>query len=125
VGKILVIDDSLVMRNIHKNALKDHGFGEDTIVECDNGMIALDLLMKNEVELIVVDWNMPMLDGLQFVQTVRSDPKYKELPIIMVTSEAAKTNVMEAIKAGVTNYVVKPITGDKLWAKFQPYLKPL
>ena len=124
MGKILIIDDSLVMRNIHKNALKDHGFDNDTVLEAGNGFEALECLRANEVDLIIVDWNMPYLDGLSFVKQVRAEERWKRLPILMVTSEAARENVLEAVKAGVNNYVVKPITGEKLWAKIEPHLQP-
>lgn len=122
MGKILIIDDSLVMRNIHKNALREHGYKDDRLLEASQGYEALDQLKNNEVELIIVDWNMPMLDGLSFVKEVRANGVWRDIPILMVTSEAARENVVEAVKAGVNNYIVKPITGEKLWQKIEPHL---
>jgi two-component system chemotaxis response regulator CheY len=92
------------------------------VIEACDGAQAFAMLKSNDVDLIVVDWNMPLLDGLSFVKLVRGEPACAKLPIIMVTSEAARENVMEAVKAGVNNYVVKPITGDKLWAKIAPHM---
>lgn len=122
MNKILIIDDSKVMRNIHKNTLKEHDIDESRFLEAGDGAQALNLLMNNEVDLIILDWNMPKLDGMEFVTQVRSDTKFTKVPIIMVTSEAARENVMQAVKAGVTNYVVKPITGERLWQKFKDHL---
>ena len=122
MSKILIIDDSLVMRNIHKNALKENNISGDRLLEACDGSEALELLQHNEVSLIVVDWNMPALNGLEFVKRVRGVEKYATLPIIMVTSEAGRMNVMQAVQAGVTNYVVKPITGQDLWNKFKDHI---
>ncbi len=119
--KFLIIDDSMVIRNIHKNVLKENGFPEADVFEADNGLTALEIAEKQEIGLFLVDWNMPGINGLQFVQKIRSMAKYEQTPIIMVTSEAAKYNVMEAIDAGATNYIVKPIHGDVLWNKISKY----
>lgn len=121
--KFLIIDDSMVIRNIHKNLLKEKNFSEDGILEADNGASALELAQKEDIDMFLVDWNMPGINGLDFVKKIRAIPKYAETPIIMVTSEAAKYNVMEAIDAGVTNYIVKPIHGDLLWNKIEKYVK--
>jgi two-component system, chemotaxis family, chemotaxis protein CheY len=122
--RILVVDDSAVMRRIHKNALIEHGIDEADIVETEDGQQALKAATVQQMELFLVDWNMPKLDGFQFVKKIRALPQYAKTPIIMITSEAARYNVVEAIQAGVTNYVVKPIKGDVLWQKLAPYLKP-
>lgn len=120
--KILVIDDSGVMRRIHKNTLTEHKIAEDDIIEAADGEAALAISQSEEIRLFLVDWNMPKVDGLKLVKALRSTERYKETPIIMITSEAAKYNVMEAIQAGVTNYVVKPIRGETLWNKLSKYL---
>ena len=120
--KFLVVDDSTVIRNIHKNILKENKFSDEDILEADNGATAYDIAKKQSIDLFLVDWNMPGLNGLDFVKSLRSMPQYAETPIIMVTSEAAKYNVMEAIDAGVTNYIVKPIQGDILWKKISKYV---
>jgi two-component system, chemotaxis family, chemotaxis protein CheY len=120
--KILIIDDSQVMRNIHKNALREHGVPEESFFEADNGDSALGIASKDQIDLFLVDWNMPGLNGLEFIKAIRQVDKYKETPVIMVTSEAAKYNVVEAIEAGVTNYVVKPISGNVLWEKIEKFI---
>lgn len=120
--KILIIDDSRVMRNIHKKALFEHKVNEEDILEAGDGAIALDLSIKNSIELFLVDWNIPGLNGLEFVKAIRAIEKYKETPVIMITSEAAKYMVVEAINAGVTNYIVKPVSEKTLWEKLSRYL---
>jgi two-component system chemotaxis response regulator CheY len=120
--QFLIIDDSMVIRSIHKNVLKDNNINDADIFEAENGDAAIEIAQKQDIGLFLVDWNMPGLNGLEFVKRVRSWPKYAETPIIMVTSEAAKYNVMEAIDAGATNYIVKPIHGDVLWSKISRYV---
>jgi two-component system chemotaxis response regulator CheY len=119
---ILVIDDSSVMRRIHRNTLLEHGVAEAEIIEAVDGADALAIAQREVITLFLVDWNMPKLDGFQFVKSVRAIARYAATPIIMITSEAAKYNVVEAINAGVTNYVVKPIKGDILWQKISRYV---
>ncbi len=121
--KILVIDDSGVMRRIHKNTLLEQHIDESSIIEAPDGQAALEIASKQDIELFLVDWNMPKLDGLKFVQVIRAMEKYSKTPIIMITSEAAKYNVVEAINAGVTNYIVKPIRGNMLWEKISKYIQ--
>lgn len=120
--KILVVDDSAVMRRIHQNILKERGIDEGDILDAEDGQAALELASRNTIGLFLVDWNMPRLNGLDFVQRIRAISGYAKTPIIMITSEAARYNVVEAIQAGVTNYVVKPIKGDVLLEKIGKYL---
>jgi two-component system, chemotaxis family, chemotaxis protein CheY len=120
--KVLVVDDSRVMRNMHKNALIEHNVKQDDILEAGDGGIALEVSIKNPIDLFLVDWNMPGLNGLEFVKAIRALEKYKSTPIIMITSEAAKYMVVEAINAGVTNYIVKPVSERMLWEKLSRYL---
>ncbi len=120
--KILVIDDSGVMRRIHRNTLQEHKIEEGDIIEASDGQEALEIAEQEDITLFLVDWNMPKVDGLKLVQKLRGMEKYKEAPIVMITSEAAKYNVVEAIQAGVTNYIVKPIRGDTLWNKLSKYI---
>ena len=105
---ILVVDDSRIMRNI----VKSH-FSELNIpcqyLEAVDGEDALDKLWKNPVDLVLLDWNMPNLSGIDFLKQLRAMDTYKDIPVIMVTSEASKLNVIEAVKAGVTGYITKPI----------------
>lgn len=120
--KFLVVDDSGVMRRIHSNILKEHNIDESEIFEAENGEKALEIARKEDIGMFLVDWNMPKLDGLKFVEYIRAMELYKDVPVIMITSEAARYNVVDAIKAGVTNYIVKPIKGDTLWEKISRYL---
>jgi len=108
--RIMLIDDSKTMRNIQKSVLKQLGYTE--IEEACDGQDALSKVAAFKPELCLVDWNMPNMDGLTFVKTFRESDK--TTPLIMVTTEAEKTRVIEAIKAGVNNYVVKPFTPDLL-----------
>lgn len=108
--KILLVDDSKTMRNIQKAVLAQLGHGD--IVEACDGQDALSKAMASKPDLMLVDWNMPNMDGLTFVKQFRA--KGNKTPIIMVTTEAEKSRVIEAIKAGVNNYVVKPFTPDIL-----------
>ncbi len=119
---ILIVDDSGVMRRIHRNTLIENGINESDLLEAQDGDEALKMAFKGDISLFLVDWNMPKLNGLGFVMEVRKIERYSKTPIIMITSEAAKYNVIEAIQAGVTNYVVKPIHGNVLWEKIKKYL---
>jgi two-component system, chemotaxis family, chemotaxis protein CheY len=110
------------MRRIQRNTLIEHGVAEAEIIEAADGAEALLVAQREVITLFLVDWNMPKLDGFQFVKSVRAVARYAATPIIMITSEAAKYNVVEAINAGVTNYVVKPIKGDILWQKISKYV---
>jgi len=105
---VLVVDDSRIMRNIVKNTFTELKI-PCTFLDAENGKTAYHLLENNKVSIIFLDWNMPEMDGMEFLKKVRSMPDYKDLPIIMVTSEAAKYNVVEALQAGATDYIVKPI----------------
>lgn len=120
--KILIIDDSTVMRNIHKNTLLNNHIPEDSLLEARDGDFALITAKKENIDLFLVDWNMPGINGLDLVKKLRGMAQYAKTPIIMVTSEAAKYNVMEAIDAGVTNYIVKPIKVELLWEKISKYV---
>jgi two-component system chemotaxis response regulator CheY len=118
--KVLVVDDFSTMRRIVKNALKQIGF--KSIVEADDGTTALDVLKQEEIGLVVSDWNMPQMSGLDLLKKVRGDETTKNTPFVMVTAESQKDNVLEAVQAGVSNYVVKPFTPDKLEEKLKEVL---
>ena len=114
--KILVVDDSRIMRNTVKGVFA----GIDSVIvfiEARDGEEALTQLETNKIDLVLLDWNMPKLSGIDFLKQVRSMEKYKGLPVIMVTSEAAKYNVIEALKNGATDYITKPIQLDLFKAK--------
>lgn len=111
--KILTVDDSSTMRRIIKNTLSRIGY--EDVVEATDGQDALGRM--DGVELVLTDWNMPEMDGLTFVKTLRANASYDKIPIIMVTTEAAKKEILEAIKAGVSDYIVKPFTPEVLREK--------
>ncbi len=114
--KILVVDDFPTMRRIVKTLLRQNGF--TNFVEAEDGVQAYDLLKRTpDIEFIVSDWNMPNMTGIEFLKAVRADAKFKHLPFLMVTAEAEKENIIEAVKSGVSNYVVKPFTGQTLGEK--------
>jgi two-component system chemotaxis response regulator CheY len=114
---IITVDDSSTMRRIIKNTLQKLGFAN--ILEAEHGVEALEVMAKQAapVDMIITDWNMPEMDGLSYVKAVREMPAYKETPILMVTTEAAKEDILTALKSGVNNYVVKPFTPDTLQEK--------
>lgn len=114
--KILVVDDFPTMRRIVKTLMRQNGFSN--FIEAEDGAQAYEILQKDPtIEFIVSDWNMPNMTGIEFLKTVRADPKFKHLPFLMVTAEAEKENIIEAVKSGVSNYVVKPFTGQTLGEK--------
>jgi two-component system chemotaxis response regulator CheY len=113
--KVLVVDDFATMRRIIKNVLKQIGF--TNVVEADDGTTALSVLKDNRVDLIISDWNMPKMTGLDFLKRVRGDESTKDIPFVMVTAEAQKDNVLQAVQAGVSNYIVKPFTADTVKEK--------
>jgi len=120
--KILLVDDSRTMRNIQKKILEPMGVTE--FAEAGDGLEALTCLATGTVfDLGLVDWNMPNMDGFTLVKKIRETNK--TLPLIMVTTEAEKTRVIEAIKAGVNNYVIKPFTPEGLTEKVQQTLAKL
>lgn len=113
-GKVLVVDDSPTMRRIVANTLKRIGYPDTE--EAENGQEALELLGGNKFDLIVTDWNMPGMSGLEFIKTVRSDDS-NDLPILMVTTRSEAEDVKEALQAGANSYIVKPFTPQVLKEK--------
>ncbi len=121
---ILVVDDSRLYRNIIKNVLAERNMADEGILDAGDGSEALSILLEREdISLLLVDWNMPKMNGLDLVKKIREMDRYKTMPIVMITSEAARYNVMEALKAGVSDYVVKPITGRILGNKIDAFLQ--
>lgn len=114
---VLVVDDFSTMRRIIKTALKQMGI--EDVTEAEDGKIALQKLKLKDFKLIISDWNMPNLMGIDFLRRVRADEKYKHIPFLMVTAEARKDNVLEAAKAGVSNYITKPFTAEDLQKKIE------
>ena len=116
--KTLVVDDFATMRKIVKNVLKQIDITD--VTEAENGKRALEILRnEGDFELIVSDWIMPEMTGLEFLKACKEDESVKKIPFVMVTAEAQKDSVIEAIKAGVDNYIVKPFTPDKLQEAIQ------
>lgn len=118
---ILVVDDFNTMRRIVKNCLKQLGF--ENITEAEDGAVALQKLQAQEFKFVVSDWNMPNMMGIDLLKAVRADEKLKNIPFLMVTAEAQKENVLEAAKAGVSNYIIKPFTADVLQLKMEAIWK--
>lgn len=118
--KILIVDDSPPMRKIIMNAFHDEGIN-DTI-EAGDGVEALSKLTK-DIDIIVTDWNMPNMDGITLIKEVRKKPEFKNTLIMVVTTEGSKEQVIEAIKSGANNYVVKPFTKPFMKQKIQQMLK--
>lgn len=115
--KILVVDDFSTMRRIVKNILKQIGY--ENVEEAENGAVAYEKVKDGDFNFVVTDWNMPTMDGLEFLKKIRNDSSIKDLPVLMVTAEAEKAQVMTAIQAGVNNYIVKPFTAEVLKEKME------
>ena len=121
--KILVVDDFSTMRRIIKNLLKDLGFSN--IQEADDGNTALPMLNKGDFDFVVTDWNMPGMQGIDLLRAIRADDKLKHLPVLMVTAEAKKEQIVAAAQAGVNGYVVKPFTAATLKEKLDKIFQRL
>jgi two-component system chemotaxis response regulator CheY len=113
--KILIVDDFSTMRRIIKNLLRDLGFTNTH--EADDGTTALPMLQKGSYDFLVSDWNMPGMTGIDLLKAVRSDEKLANLPVLMVTAESKREQIIEAAQAGVNGYVVKPFTAGTLEEK--------
>lgn len=121
--KILVVDDFATMRRIVKNSLRQLGF--ENIVEAEDGEVAVTKLEAERIDFIVSDWNMPKMTGLELLRFVRSSDEFSDLPFLMVTAEAQKENILEAAKARVSNYIVKPFTAETLGEKIDAIFSKL
>ena len=115
--KILVVDDFSTMRRIIKNLLRDLGF--NNTAEADDGATALPALQNGNFDFLVTDWNMPGMQGIDLLKAVRSDPKLAKLPVLMVTAESKRDQIVEAAQAGVNGYIVKPFTAVTLKEKIE------
>ena len=115
--RILVVDDFSTMRRIVRNVLKQLGY--TNIEEAENGEHAYTLMKRGEFQFVISDWNMPIMDGLDLLKKVRSDPNLSSTPFLMVTAEAEKEKVVTAIKAGVNNYIVKPFSPEGMKEKIE------
>jgi two-component system, chemotaxis family, chemotaxis protein CheY len=119
--KIMVVDDMSTMRRIVKNLLKQLGFAN--VDEAENGQEALIKLRADKFGFVVSDWNMPVMSGIQLLRAIRADEGLKAIPVLMGTAEAQKENIIEAVQAGVSNYVVKPFTAEILQEKMAKIFK--
>ncbi|MEE8058880.1 MAG: chemotaxis response regulator CheY [Pseudomonadales bacterium] len=115
--KILIVDDFSTMRRIIKNLLRDLGFSNTA--EADDGVTALPMLQNGNIDFLVTDWNMPGMTGIDLLKAVRADDRLKDMPILMVTAEAKRDQIVEAAQAGVNGYVVKPFTAAVLKEKIE------
>lgn len=115
--KILIVDDFSTMRRILKNTLRQLEF--NNIVEADDGSSAIRILESDQIDFIISDWNMPEMTGIELLRQVRSSDDLKGIPFLMVTAEAQQENILQAVQAGVSNYVVKPFTADTLKQKIE------
>lgn len=119
--KILIVDDMATMRRIVKNILKQLGYGNTE--EAENGQEGLQKLQADSYGFVVSDWNMPVMTGIDMLRAIRADEKLKALPVLMVTAEAQQANLVEAIQAGVSNYIVKPFTAETMQEKMEKIFK--
>lgn len=113
--KILIVDDFSTMRRIIKNLLRELGYTNTT--EADDGSTALPMLQNGDFDFLVTDWNMPNMEGIELLKHVRADARLKDLPVLMVTAEAKREQIIEAAQAGVNGYIVKPFTAETLKEK--------
>ena len=121
--KVLVVDDFSTMRRIVKNLLRDLGF--TNIQEADDGSTALPMLKDGEFDFVVTDWNMPGMQGIDLLKAIRADASLAHIPVLMVTAEAKKEQIVMAAQAGVNGYIVKPFTAATLKTKLDKIFERL
>ncbi|MBB1125779.1 chemotaxis response regulator CheY [Thiospirillum jenense] len=121
--KILIVDDFSTMRRIIKNLLRELGFNNTT--EADDGSTALPMLKNGSFDFVVTDWNMPNMEGIALLRAIRADPALQKLPVLMVTAEAKREQIIEAAEAGVNGYIVKPFTAETLKEKIDKIFERL
>ena len=113
--KILVVDDFSTMRRIVRNLLKELGY--TNVDEAEDGVVAMQRLKGNNFQFVITDWNMPNMTGIELLRAVRADPSLKHLPVLMITAEAKKENIIVAAQSGASGYIVKPFTAGTLEEK--------
>jgi two-component system chemotaxis response regulator CheY len=121
--KILIVDDFSTMRRIVKNLMRDLGFNNTQ--EADDGLTALPMLKKGDFDFVVTDWNMPGMQGIDLLKNIRADDSLKHLPVLMITAEAKREQIIEAAQAGVNGYIVKPFTAGTLKEKLDKIFERL
>ena len=117
----MVVDDFSTMRRIVKNILKQLGY--NNIIEADDGTTAWETIQKGGIDFIVSDWNMPKMTGIELLRRVRASEEFADLPFLMVTAEGQKENIIEAVQAGVSSFIVKPFTADTMDQKINSIFK--
>lgn len=118
--KFLVVDDFSTMRRIVKNLLNDLGYAH--VTEADDGTTALPMLKNGDFDFLITDWNMPGMPGLELLKAVRAEPRLAKMPVLMLTAEAKREQIIEAAQAGVNGYVIKPFTAVTLKEKIDKIL---
>ena len=121
--KILVVDDFTTMRKVVRNLLKQGGY--ENVVEAEDGVAALKVIKSQQIDFIISDWNMPNMTGIELLKAVRADAAVAATPFLMVTAEALQDNIVTAVKAGVSNYIVKPFTAEVLSEKIAKILEKM
>ena len=115
--KILVVDDFQTMRRIIRNYLRQLGF--NNVEEAEDGDVALEKLIETQFDFVITDWNMPKMTGIDLLKKIRAENNFKNIPVLIITAEAEKENVVQAAQAGVKDYIVKPFTPEVLQAKIE------
>jgi two-component system, chemotaxis family, chemotaxis protein CheY len=121
---VLVVDDSAAIRKILTRVLRQTGMAIQTIHEAGDGQEALDLMGQHRIDLVLSDINMPKMDGLQLLASLKSSPQWQNIPVVMITTEGGETKVAEAVKLGAAGYVRKPFTADQIKEKLVGILEP-
>ncbi|MGZ3634562.1 MAG: response regulator [Syntrophales bacterium] len=121
--KILVVDDFATMRKVIRNLLKQSGY--EDVTEAEDCVAAMSMLKSTKIDFVISDWNMPNMTGIELLRAVRSDKELSTMPFLMVTAESLKANVVDAVKAGVSNYIVKPFTAEVLGEKIEKILETI
>ncbi len=111
---ILIIDDSLPMRSVIKRTLKAAGYGNSQVIEAANGKEALKLMKNNWVDIVLTDYNMPVMDGLEFIKTIKNDDLSKDIPVIVISTEGNKSKIKEFMDCGAVGYITKPFTAEAI-----------
>lgn len=119
--RILLVDDSTTMRRIQRNTLEKLGYTD--VTEADDGVQAVKAVAAAPFDLVLMDWNMPNMTGIEALKKIKSDPARKDTPVIMVTSESEKSRIIEAIQSGAANYIVKPFQAETLQEKIQAVMQ--
>ena len=123
-SNVLVVDDSAAIRKILQRVLRQTGMSISTIHEAGDGQEALEVLRSHQIHLVLTDINMPKMDGLQLLAAIKSDPAWRGLPVVMITTEGGEAKVSEAVRLGAVSYVRKPFTADQIKEKLSGILEP-